>query len=236
GSSSCCTCSYRYRYRCRRLRRSGGCLRRSGLGALGIESGIDGGGFRRVNLVVVLVRLRQLVPIEHQAAEAVIRRQIELYVHLDGVERADLNADLARHADRNVDIEPRRVELRLAHRVRLLVLAFLDEDALRRAFLLADLAGNATHPRIPFRAVVDEKRKVARSLDLRQLLFGILHRGQAVFRDVAAEKVTCRLRETFEDAVTEHGWPPARPSDIEKQVPRLRGMLTPSAPLGMTSF
>ena len=101
--------------------------------------------------VVILVRLRQLLPVQQQPAEAVVGAQFKLRVHLDRFKRADLNANLAAHADRNIDIELRRINLQLAHIVRLLVLALLNIDAFRRALFLADLAGHTTQPRLPVR-------------------------------------------------------------------------------------
>ena len=86
--------------------------------------------------------------------------QVVLDVHLDGVEGADFNADLAAHADGDVDVEDGGVELGFADGVGLLVLALLDEDALGRAFLLADLAGDAAQSRLPVGAVVDQERKL----------------------------------------------------------------------------
>ena len=121
--------------------------RRLGLGgdfgALGGQLRVDGGRFRGVNFVVILVRLGELLLVPQQRAEAVGGAQLVVGVHLDGVEGADLDADLAAHADGNVDVENLGIELRLADGIRLLVRAFFNEDALRRAFFFADEAGDA---------------------------------------------------------------------------------------------
>src|SRR5208283_3597891 len=95
-------------------------------------------------------------------------------------------------------VEDRGVELRFAVCIRLLVLALLYEDALWRALFFADLAGDTAHPLVPVRAIVDQKREVARSLDLRRALLRILDRGQPVFADEAAEEVPRRLRHSLQ--------------------------------------
>ena len=129
-------------------------------GALSGQRRVDGGGFRGMNLVVVLVRFGEVVLVPQQAAEAVGRAQLVVDIHLDGVERADLDADLAAHADGNIDIEDLGIELRLADGVGLFIGAFLNENALRRAFFFADLAGDAAQALLPVLAVVDEEGKI----------------------------------------------------------------------------
>ncbi len=141
---------------------------------------------------------RSILPVacgREQAAEAIGRAQFKLRVHLDGFERANFDADLAAHADRNIDVEPRGINLRLAHVIRLLVLALLDVDALGRALFLADLAGHAAHPSFPIGAVVHQKWKDARVFSRRYPLLRILDRRQPFFRDKAAGKILCRLRQ-----------------------------------------
>ena len=182
----------------------GGLGLRGDLGAFGGQRGVDGGGFGGVDLVVVLVGFGELLLVQQQAAEAVGGAQLVVGVHLDGVEGADLDADLAAHADGDIDVEDCGVELQLADGIRLFVRALFDEDALRRAFLFADLAGDAAHALLPVGAVVDEEGKAARRLDLRQALLGILDRGQPVFADVAAEEIPGRLRQSLQDAFTDH--------------------------------
>ncbi len=105
--------------------------------------------FRGMNRVIVLVRFGQLFAVVEQSAEAIRGGQLKLVVHLDGLERTNFNADLAAHANRNIDVEPRGIKLLLAHKIRLLVLAFVDVDALGRALFLADLASHAAQCRPP---------------------------------------------------------------------------------------
>ena len=146
------------------------------------------GGFGRMNRVIVLVRLGQLLAVEKQAAEAIVGGQLKFGVHLDGFKRADFNADLAAHADGNIDVEARGIKLRLAHVIRLLVLALLDVDALGRALFLADLAGHAAQAGLPVGAVVDQKGKDARVLGGGNPLLRILHRRQPLLGDVSCRQ------------------------------------------------
>ncbi len=150
-------------------------------------------GFQRVNLLVILVRSGQLLLRVEQLAEPVVRTQLKHLVHPDGVEGADFHADLAAHAHRHVNVEHRRIELLLAHEVRLLVLALLDVDAARRALLFADLARHAAQPRVRVLPVVQQKRKHPRCFRQRQPLLRILHRRQPILLHIAAEEVPRRL-------------------------------------------
>src|SRR5437773_9815490 len=86
--------------------------------------------------------------------------QLEFLVHLDRLKWTDLNANLAAHADRNVDIEHLRVKLRFAHVIGLLVVALDDVDALRRTFLLANLACHTAQAGVRNVAVENEKREI----------------------------------------------------------------------------
>ena len=142
--------------------------------------------------------------VEQQPAEAVAIAQLEFRVHLDGLERADLDANLAAHANRDVDIENLRVELRFADVIRLFVLALLDVNALWGTFLLANLARHTTHPGVRIMAVENEERKIARGFLGRQTFFRILDRRQPVCLDVTADKVPRRFRQPFNDAFTQH--------------------------------
>ncbi len=90
--------------------------------------------------------------------------------------------------------------MRLANVVGLLVLALGDENALRRTFLFADLAGDAAQASVRVVAVKNEEWEVARGFLLRQPLFGILHGRQPVFRDITADEIPGRLRHAFDDA------------------------------------
>ena len=99
-----------------------------------------------MDLVIVFVRFRQLVLAHEQRVETFAPAQFKNLVHLDRFEWANFDTNLAAHADRDIDVEGGRIKLRLAHVVGLLVLALNDVDALRRAFLLADLAGDTAQP------------------------------------------------------------------------------------------
>src|ERR1017187_8029230 len=118
-----------------------------------------------MNRVVVLVRPSQLFLLVQQSAEPVVRAQLKIDIHLGGLERAHLDANLAAHAYRHIDVESRWINLGLADKIRLLVLAFLDIDTLRRALFLADLARHAAQPRLPIAPVIYQERKDARRLD-----------------------------------------------------------------------
>ncbi len=178
------------------------------LGLLFGEARIHFGGLRWMNMVVVLVRFRQLLAIEQQSAEAVVGAQLKIRVHLDGLEGAHLNADLAAHAHRDIDIEFCGVDLRLADVVRLLVLALLDVDALGRALFLADLAGDAAQPFLPVGPVIHQKRKYARVLRRRYPLLRILDGRQALFRDEAAGEILRRLGQPLQYSLTQQCVPP----------------------------
>src|ERR1035438_1355625 len=156
-------------------------------------------------LAVVIIRLRQLFFSLQQGAEPVAGAQLILDVHLDGIERADLNADLAAHADRDVNVEGLRLELQLASVVGFPGGVLDDIDALGRTFLLADQASHAAQALLPIFTIMHQEREVARRLCLRQPLLGILYRHEPVFLDVTAQKVPRRLRHAFEDALAQHG-------------------------------
>jgi len=132
-----------------------------GCGAFGGEGSIDGGGFGGVNVIVVLVRFGELLLIQEEGSEAVGGGEFEVGVHLDGVEGADLDADLAAHADGDIDVEFSGIELGFADGVGLFVRALFDEDALGGTLFFADLAGDAAHALLPIFAVVDEEGEIA---------------------------------------------------------------------------
>src|SRR5688572_22455841 len=75
---------------------------------------VNSGGLSGMQLVVILVGLSQPRLIQQETVETVRMTQFEFSVHLDGLERTDLNANLAAHANRNVDIEDLGVLLRAA--------------------------------------------------------------------------------------------------------------------------
>ena len=108
-----------------------------------------------MNSMIILVRLRQLFFPKKQRVEPLALTQFEILVHLDRFERANLDTDLAAHANRDVDVEHFRIELRLAHVIGLLVVTLNNIDALRRALLLADLAGDAAQAGFGIISVVD---------------------------------------------------------------------------------
>src|SRR5947199_9094975 len=102
-----------------------------------------------MNFVVILVRLREFLFAQKQRVEPLALTQFEIFVHLDRFKWADLDANLAAHANRDVDVEDLRLKLGLAHVIRLLVVALNNIDALRRAFLLSNLARYAPTPGLP---------------------------------------------------------------------------------------
>jgi hypothetical protein len=122
----------------------------------------------------------RVVPCGPAAPKPVGRAQLELGVHLDGVERADLDADLAAHADREIDVEHLRLKLEFAGMIRLLDDILDDVNALRRTFLLADLARHTAQPRRRVLSVIHQKRKIPRVRLRRQPFLGILHRDQPI--------------------------------------------------------
>src|SRR5437868_2795111 len=160
--------------------------------------------FGRMNFMVVFVRLRQILLALEQMVKAFAFTQLEFLVHLDRFERTNLDANLAAHADRNVDIEHLRVKLRFAHVIGLLVLALDDVDALRRTFLLANLARHAAQPRLLIVAVVNEKREIAVILRKRNTLFRILHRDQPLLVEITSDKVPRSDRHSLEYARADH--------------------------------
>src|SRR5207249_2963095 len=157
-----------------------------------------------MDLPIILVRFCELMLVEQQTGKAVGVAQFELSIHFDRLERANFDADLAAHANGDVDIENLWIELRFADVIRFLVLALLDVNAPRRTFLLANLAGHATHPGVRVIAVENEERKIARGFLRRKTFFGILDGRQPVCLDVTADKVTRRFRQTFYDAFAQH--------------------------------
>src|SRR4029077_19577034 len=119
-------------------------------------------------------------------------------------ERADLDADLTAHANRNVDVECRRIKLRLAPVIGLLVFALNNIDALWRAFLLANLAGDTAQAGFGVFAIVNEERKIAVVLRQWVALFRILHRDQAILFEVTADEVPRSDSHPLENSDTNH--------------------------------
>src|SRR5438874_6584449 len=108
-----------------------------------------------MNSMIILVLLRQLFFSKKQRVEPLALTQFEILVHLDRFERANFDTDLAAHANRDVDVEHFRIELRLAYVIGLLVVTLNNVDALRLALLLLDLAGDAAEAGFGMTNVVD---------------------------------------------------------------------------------
>jgi hypothetical protein len=83
---------------------------------------IHGGRLGGMNLVIIFVRLSQLPAVEQQPAKTVRRAQLKLGIHLDRFKGTNLDANLATHADGNINVEARRIKLRFAQGIRLFVL------------------------------------------------------------------------------------------------------------------
>src|SRR5205814_3844184 len=129
--------------------------------------------------------------------------QLEFLVHLDRLKWTDLNANLAAHANRDVDIEHLWIKLRFAHVIGLFVLTLDDVNALRRAFLLANFARHAAQPRMGI-VVVNENRKIPIIFRKRTALLRILHRDQAFLLEITSDKVPRRDGHSLEYACANH--------------------------------
>src|SRR6266850_1269923 len=130
-----------------------------------------------------------------QLIEAPVLRLLIIVIHLDRLKRADLHADLALHADADIDIEHFGALLRLA----LLVAIHDDVNALRRALDLANLAGHAAHrASAVLIIVVHEERERARILGNLDALLGILDRHQPLFVDITPDEIAGRDDHTLE--------------------------------------
>src|SRR6516225_9804923 len=130
--------------------------------------------------------------------------QLEFLIHLDCLKRTDLDTNLAAHADRDVDIEHLRIKLRFAHVIGLFVLTLNDVNALRRTFLLADLARYAAQPRMRILAVINQERKISVIFRKRTMLFRVLHRNQALLLEITSDKVPCCDSHSLEYACANH--------------------------------
>src|SRR5205823_10628330 len=114
------------------------------------------------------------------------------------------DADLAAHANRNIDVEHRRIKLRLAHVIGLLVFALDDIDALRRALLLTYFARHTAQAGFWIIGVVNEERKVPVILGKRNALLRILHGDQPVLLEITSGEVPRRDRHSLEYACADH--------------------------------
>src|SRR6185369_13741980 len=119
---------------------------------------------------------------------------------LDRVERADLDANLAAHTDREVDVENSGINLRFADVIRLLVLALLDVDAFWRTILLTNLARDTAESGHRIVAVEHEEWKLPDRFLERLPFFRILDGGQPFLGHVTSEKIFGGDRHAFDDA------------------------------------
>ena len=179
----------------------------------GIEGGIVRRGDAELGLVV------------DQPREPIIRGQLVIVIHLDGVERTVLRTEATTHADAGIDVELSRTRDRLAR----LILVTHDPDTLRRTNLGADATGRtAILARV---LLVDQHGDVAEVLRKFALFFRILDGedaanvrglaqnlaprglvGVAIARGIAGD-VVCKRRdralqgdaEAFQDTKSKHG-------------------------------
>jgi hypothetical protein len=176
-------------------------LRKRSPYSFGGAAGVDFGGVGRVDLVEVGVGLRELVAVDEEAFEAVAGRDFVVVIHLDGIKGAGLDAELAAHADGEVDVEDLGFLLHAAFFVAL----GDDVDALGRAFFFADAAGDAAQAGDGVVAVVNEEGETAEVLREFVAFFRILDGGEPLGIVVAADEVFRRDVEAFDDAGAEHG-------------------------------
>src|ERR1043166_4700004 len=168
------------------------------------QVGIDLGRFERMDLVVIGVRLGQLLLAHEQGVESLAAAQFKNLVHLDGFERTDFDANLATHADGDIDVESRRIKLLLAHVIGLLVLALDDVDALRRTFLLANLARYAAQTGLRVVGVEHQERKVPVVLRQRVALLRILDGDQPILLEITPDEVSQSHGHSIQNAKTNH--------------------------------
>ena len=109
--------------------------------------------------------------------ESLALTQLEFLVHFDRLEWTDLDTNLAAHTDRDVDIEHLRIKLWFAHVIGLFVFAFDDVNALRRTFLLTNLARHAAQAGVRIITIENVKWKITIILGKRTPLLRVLHRN-----------------------------------------------------------
>src|SRR4029077_17377277 len=136
--------------------------------------------------------------------ESLALTQLKFLVHLDRLERTDLDANLAAHAHRDVDVEHLRVKLRFTHVIGLFVVALDDVNALRRTFLLANLASDAAQAGVRILAVINEKWKIPIVLRQRIPFFRILIRDQPLLVEITSDEVPRGHRHSLEYARADH--------------------------------
>ena len=111
-----------------------------------------------MNGMIIIVGLCQIALVQEQSLKTIYPTQFIDLVHLNRIEGANLDANLATHADGDIDVENTRMFLRLS----LFVAVKNDIDALWRTFFFADLAGDTAKSFLRIAAVMDQKRKIAR--------------------------------------------------------------------------
>src|SRR5204863_4134970 len=137
----------------------------------------------------IFVRFGKLLFAEQQRIEPLAFTQLEILVHLNGFEWTHLDANLATHANRNVDVEHFRVELWFAHVIGFFVVALDDVNALRRTFFLANLARHTAQPGMRIVAVINQERKIAIIFGKRNSFLRILHRDKPVLLEITSDKI-----------------------------------------------
>src|SRR5882724_11742334 len=160
--------------------------------------------FDGMNLVIIPVRFGKLLFAQKQVIEPLAFTQLEILVHLNRLEWTDLDANLAAHADRDVDVEHLRIKLWFAHVIGLFVVTLDDVDALRRTFLLADFARHAAQARMLIVPVVNQERKISIIFRKWTALLRVLHRDQAFLLEITSDKVPRCDGHSFEYACANH--------------------------------
>jgi hypothetical protein len=125
-------------------------------------------------------------------------------VHFDRVEGTDLDAYLATHADREVNVENAGLVLKLAQVIGLLGLVLDDVDAPGRALDLADQAGDTPQALGWVFPVVHEEREHPGVFRGGNLFFRILDGRQTISLDVTPDEISGRRRQTVDQAAAEH--------------------------------
>src|SRR5436190_10137378 len=160
--------------------------------------------FDGMNLVIIPVRFGKLLFAQKQVIEPLAFTQLEILVHLDGFEWTHLDANLATHADRDVDVEHLRIKLRFAHVIGLFVVTLDDVDALRRTFLLAYFARHAAQSRMLIVPVVNQEREISIVFRKWTALLRILHGDQPLLVEITSDEVSRGDRHPFEYARANH--------------------------------
>src|SRR5215467_10283490 len=99
--------------------------------------------------LIILIRFSEDIFMQQELAKPILRAEFVIHVHLNRFERANLDADLAAHANRYVDIEHLRLELQLPDVIRLLGSVLDYVNALGWAFFLTDLTRHTPQAFLP---------------------------------------------------------------------------------------